>query len=114
MEKRIGSVSQTFGKNISKSFTFLNLGSLIMDTPNSPVYQYHQMGMGRENRAYPVNDGDGSTMYYEWKWLGEEGNSTREASFFSDYGRSEGEWRGKNQVGEKKYFDKKGEELVVK
>lgn len=113
MGKRLGKVSQVFGKNVNKASILLNVSSLFMDSPNSMLYTYHLMGTGSENRAYPTNNDSAPAPYYEWKWTGNPGESDREITFFNDYKKVDGKWRGQNQVGEKRTYNNEGKETKM-
>lgn len=113
MEPRVGRVNSTPGKylKLSKGLnTVTNLGdiaSIFLNSPNSPIYFFHVPGTGNQNRAYPTNSEDGTMApYYEWRLMDDK--KTRETKYYDSYERRDGEWRGKDQVGETEYFDLDG------
>jgi len=111
MGRRGGKVSQLANKNMGRAFALINLGSLFLDSPNSILYTYHQMGMpsSEQNRAYPTNDKDAPSDYYEWRSVGKEGAGDRELIFFNDYKKIDGKWRGVDEV-QRRTFDKEGKQ----
>jgi hypothetical protein len=113
MNLRGGTVSQRFGKNLSKSFIFFDIMSILQNSPNSVVYTFHQIGTLNENRAYPTNDANAPAPYYEWKWTGKPNESLREVTYFKDYNYVKGNWRGVGKVGKTSYYDKNGKEVQL-
>lgn len=115
MNKRVGPVNQTknkvtnrVGKYAPKALFVLDVIPLVLNSPNSPIYLFHQPGTGSEYRAYPTNGGEEVAPYYEWHL---EGN-TRVIQHFMDYELDDkGVWRGKDPVGEKQHFDESGKEI---
>jgi hypothetical protein len=109
MNFRQGKATQTFGKFTGNTMLFLNVMSILSDSPNSMIYTFHQIGTGVQNRAYPTND-EKAAPYYEWRWTGEAGKSDREVTFYKGYDRINGAWRGVGQVGDKKTYNVNGKE----
>ncbi len=113
------SVSQTSGRFINKTYSFLNFISLFNSSPNGMIHTFHSMGTEGQNRAYPVSLGEqlkGTEFpgqYYEWRWLGKPAESLREVRFFNDYEKRDGVWRGKDQIGEPIKVDTKGNENKI-
>ena len=89
--------------------TIVGFVPLILDSPNSPVYLFHGPGDGDPNRAYPTNLVDGYP-YYEWS---PGANGTRSVTYFLDYEKRDGQWRGKTQVGKPELFDSSGEKIQI-
>jgi RHS repeat-associated protein len=119
MNKRVGPVNQTknrvtnrVGRYAPKALFVLDLLSLVSNSPNSPIYLFHQLGTGYENRAYPTNGDlrgeENVAPYYEWHFEGK----TRVVQYFMDYELDDkGAWRGKDPVGEKESFDEHGQKI---
>ncbi|MBL1232870.1 MAG: hypothetical protein COA31_009130 [Flavobacteriales bacterium] len=103
-----GSVS----RGIGKGFIFLDIMSIINDSPNSPLYIFHLPGMGQDKRAYPTNI-DNAPPYYEKETIyDEKGIKTgTKVNYFDSYDKIDGEWRGTNPTGKEEYFDKDGNKL---
>ena len=112
MEQRVGKVSQKPGRFVKGAASvFLNLLPLLINSPNSPVYQFHQAGTITENKAYPTNLEDGPA-YYEWRLRTDLAKEPiKEVEYFNSFTKINGEWRGKDPTGQKDYFDKDGNKI---
>ncbi|MFB9844039.1 RHS repeat domain-containing protein [Mucilaginibacter ginsenosidivorans] len=113
MNMRLGRTSQTFGKFTGRLNIWFNISSIILDSPNSIIYNYHQMGTLKTNRAYPTNEENAPAEYYEWRWQGKEGKSLRIITYFNDYQKINGTWRGVNQVGKEHLYNADGKEVQI-
>ena len=99
--------------NSINSFAFfLNFGSMFMDSPNSLLYTYHQIGTGAENRAYPVTGTVTGSLYYEWKWT-DASKTLRQITTFYNYEYKNDQWRGTDPTGNIQYFDNDGNEVKL-
>ncbi|MES2649398.1 MAG: hypothetical protein V4717_21150 [Bacteroidota bacterium] len=115
MNKRVGSVSQTTGRFLGKTYSFFSFLTLFNSSPNGIIHTFHNMGSGEENRAYPITIPHQDKLpgsYYEWKWLGKPGESEREFKFYENYEKRDGQWRGVNPVGEPMKIKTDGKPII--
>ncbi|MDC2663187.1 SpvB/TcaC N-terminal domain-containing protein [Bacteroides ovatus] len=84
----------------------LNITSLFIDSPNSPIYMFLKPGEGKQNRAYIDFE---TNQIYEWSL---KNNNIREIRFYKDYRRIDGNWRGVELIN-KQYFDESGKPVSV-
>ena len=108
---KVGGATGIMQKLNSFAF-FLNFGSMFMDSPNSLLYTYHQIGTGAENRAYPVTGTVTGSLYYEWKWT-DASKTLRQITTFYNYEYKNDQWRGTDPTGNIQYFDNDGNEVKL-
>jgi len=98
-----GKISGTFGVIA----IFLNLSSIIIDSPQSPIYTFQSIATGEQYRA-SIDFSTG--IIYEWHCESTT-CKTRRIDYFKDYDYIDGQWRGTGWYGFD-LFDENGEKII--
>lgn len=85
----------------------LNISSIFVDSPLSPLYTFQTVGEGEQKRAY-INFMTG--IIYEWRCETED-CSIRRIDYFYNYDYINGEWRGSEWY-RSDLFDEDGNKMI--